>query len=90
MVAGWVTRRAVRAGEVLRPPAIARRPLVARGMPVAIAVQVGDIEVLASGVAVADADVDDIVGVRLGPKRTVQGRVLRAGHVQLIDSLRTP
>jgi flagella basal body P-ring formation protein FlgA len=89
-VAGWVTRRTIRAGEVLRPPAIARRPLVPRGSTVDVAIRVGEVEVVTRGVAIRDAEMDDAVAVRLGPKRTVQGRVQGPGHVLLIDSLRTP
>lgn len=89
-ISGWVTRRTIRAGELLRPPAIARRPLVPRGSTVDVAIRVGEIEVVTRGVAIRDAEMDDAVAVRLGPKRTVQGRVQGPGHVLLIDSLRTP
>ena len=89
-ISGWVTRRTIRAGEVLRPPAIARRPLVPRGSTVDVAIRVGEVEVVTRGVATRDAELDDAVAVRLGPKRTVQGRVQGPGHVLLIDSLRTP
>ncbi|MBK8250668.1 MAG: flagellar basal body P-ring formation protein FlgA [Gemmatimonadetes bacterium] len=89
-LSGWVTRRTIRAGEVLRPPAIARRPLVPRGSTVDVAIRVGEVEVMTRGVATRDAEMDDAVAVRLGPKRTVQGRVQGPGHVLLIDSLRTP
>jgi flagella basal body P-ring formation protein FlgA len=89
-ITGWVTRRSIRAGEVLRPPAIARRPLMPRGSTVTVEVRVGGLAVATTGVAMADAELDDTVSVRLGPKRTVQGRVRGPGQVVLIDSLRTP
>lgn len=89
-ITGWVTRRAVRAGEVLRPPAIARRPLVPRGSVVDVAVRVGEVEVVTAGVVLRDGEMDDEVSIRLGPKRTVQGRVRGPGQVLLIDSQRTP
>ncbi len=88
-VTGWVTRRAVRPGEVLRAPTIARLPLVARGSVVQVAVQHGPVQVTTTGVAVIDAHLDDEVPIRLGPKRIVQGRVRGPGQVQLIES-RTP
>lgn len=89
-ITGWVTRRAVRAGEVLRPPAVARRPLVPRGSVVDVAVRVGAVEVVTAGVVLRDGEMDDEVSIRLGPKRTVQGRVRGPGQVLLIDSQRTP
>jgi flagella basal body P-ring formation protein FlgA len=89
-ISGWITRRTIRAGEVLRAPAIARRPLVPRGSVVDVAIRVGDVQVVTRGVAVRDAEMDEAVAIRLGPKRMVQGRVQGPGHVLLIDSLRTP
>lgn len=87
---GWVTRRVVEAGEPLRPPAVAPRPLVAAGQRVLFVMQDQGIRLTIDGRAMGTGQLGDPVAVRLGANRRVQGIVTGAGEVSGSASPRNP
>lgn len=78
---GWIVRRAMRRGEVLRPPAVTPAPLVATGDSVTVLVDATGLSLQVRGRAIAGGALADTVAVRLGPKRVVQATI--TGHRQL-------
>lgn len=70
---GWVVRRLVREGEVLREPAVAPPPAVRAGEPVQGVVRRGAVELRVWGVALNDAAVGDIVHLRTTDGRRFTG-----------------
>ena len=66
---GWVVRRLVREGEVLREPAVAPPAAIRSGEPVQGVVRRGAVELRVWGIALNDAPVGGIVHLR-----TVDGR----------------
>ncbi|MCC6316095.1 MAG: flagellar basal body P-ring formation protein FlgA [Gemmatimonadaceae bacterium] len=79
--AGWVTRRVIEAGEVLRRPAVAPRPMVVAGQPVLFVMEEPGLRLTLDGRAVGAGELGDQVAVRLGANRTVEGTVTGAGEV---------
>ena len=86
---GWVTRRLVRAGEPLRPPAVAPAPLVTAGSAVRLVVRGEAFQMSVDGVAVVAASLGDTIPVRLGAKRRVRGVVTGPAQVVAVDSPRS-
>lgn len=86
---GWVTRRAIRAGERLAPPAIAPPRLVRRGETVTLLYDDGAVQVSRRGDAMRDAALDEMCSVRVPPAApgrphvVLAGRVIRPGVVAL-------
>ena len=68
---GWITRRVIRAGEPLHPPAIGRRPLVASGDSVNAHVVVGPVVVIRPATTLMHGLEGDTLRIRLhrGPAR---------------------
>ena len=85
---GWVTRRVIRSGEVLREPAVAPAPLVRGGQPVKFTYVQNGLRLTLDGVASADAEFGETVAVRLGAKRRLAGVVTGPARVVANDSLR--
>lgn len=69
---GWVTRRVVREGEPLRPPAVVPPPLVTRGDTVTVHWRIGAVQVARAGVALGDAMRGDTLLVRVGSLHRVR------------------
>ncbi|HET9453553.1 MAG TPA: flagella basal body P-ring formation protein FlgA [Gemmatimonadaceae bacterium] len=86
---GWVTRRAIRAGERLATPAIAPPRLVRRGESVTLLYDDGALQVSRRGDAMRDAALDEVCAVRVAPAApglphvVLAGRVIRQGVVAL-------
>jgi flagella basal body P-ring formation protein FlgA len=84
--AGWVARRAIAAGEPLRPPAVAPPDAVRHGQPVRVVYRESGLAITISGTAAADAPVGARVAVRVesgGRARRLEGTVVAPGLVQL-------
>lgn len=62
---GWDVRRAVRAGDVVAPPAVATPPLVLAGQPVRLEWQSGGVQVSVVGIALNSARAGETVRARL-------------------------
>jgi flagella basal body P-ring formation protein FlgA len=84
--AGWVTRRVIKPGELLREPAVAPAPLVGAGQTVSYTFRSGGIELTLEGVAMNAGSLGSDVAVRLDPKRRVVGTVTGPGRVESRDS----
>jgi flagellar basal body P-ring formation protein FlgA len=67
--AGWVTRRAIAAGEVLRAPAVAPPTVVEAGRPVDLVWRDGTLELRLRGVAANSAPLGGRVAVRVDRRR---------------------
>ena len=80
---GWVTRRAIRAGEPLRPPAVAPPPLVRAGQAVQALWRFGAVELRIRGTALSTAAEGERVAVRLETRRRVEGVAVGAGVVRV-------
>lgn len=89
---GWITRRVIRAGEVLATPAVTPPPTVAAGAAVSYIIWRGRIELALAGVAMTSGARGDTILVRLDTHRRVTGVV--AGPTRVIapatDSLPQP
>jgi flagella basal body P-ring formation protein FlgA len=62
---GWITRRVVQSGEMLRPPAIGRAPVITSGTRVTITAGTARIAISRSGTALADGAPGDTIPVRV-------------------------
>lgn len=78
---GWIARRVIRAGEVLREPAVVPPPLIRAGQAVQYRVTVNGISVSLAGTALSDASLGDEVMVRVDARRRMQGVVTGRGMV---------
>jgi len=90
VASGWVTRRIIQAGEVLRPPAVVPAPLVAAGQAVQFTYVLDGLHLTLDGVAPVAGSLGDTIPVRLGAKRRMSGIVTGPARVSAIDSSRTP
>lgn len=70
---GWVTRRHVAEGEVLRAPAVMPPPAITSGSRVTAVWQDGPLRVAIAGVATNTAAIGAPVGVRIDPTRRLDG-----------------
>ena len=80
---GWVTRRAIAAGEVLRSPAVGAAPVVKVGTQVRVIYQDGPVRIMLSGVATNNAALGAPVGVRIDATRRLDGIAVAANTVRL-------
>ncbi|MEP7381249.1 MAG: flagellar basal body P-ring formation chaperone FlgA [Gemmatimonadota bacterium] len=90
VVPGWVARRIIRAGEVLRAPAVGPAPLVAAGQTVQFTYQQDGIELTLDGLAPVAGSLGDTIPVRLGARRRVTGVVAGPAHVVALAPSRFP
>ena len=81
--AGWVTRRPIAAGEVLRPPAVTPPPVVTSGSAVSAVWQDGPVRLVLSGVATNTAALGAPVGVRIDRGRRLDGVAVAPNTVRL-------
>ncbi len=80
---GWVTRRVVREGEPLRPPAIAPARVVHAGDQVQVVWSDGALELRMTGRAMNSAATGDPVRVRVDTRRRFEGTATGDGTVLL-------
>jgi flagellar basal body P-ring formation protein FlgA len=80
---GWVTRRPIMAGEVLRTPAVTPPPLIESGATVKAIWQDGPITLVINGVATNTATVGAPVGVRINRTRRLDGVAIAPNTVRL-------
>jgi len=81
--AGWVTRRPIAAGEVLRLPAVTPPPVVTSGSTVSAVWQDGPVRMVLSGVATNTAALGAPVGVRIDRGRRLDGVAVAPNTVRL-------
>lgn len=80
---GWVTRRVVRAGEPLRPPAIVPARVIRSGDQVKVVWSDGALEVRLTGRAMNAAAAGEPVRVRVDARRRFEGTANEDGTVRL-------
>jgi flagella basal body P-ring formation protein FlgA len=81
-----VALRDLATGDVIRSSDVGSAPAVMAGNAVRVEALAGSITVSAVGIALADAQPGDQVGVRLSrPARVIDGRVIAAGVVRLSE-----
>jgi len=80
---GWVTRRAISVGEVLRYPAVGASPVVHVGQRVSAIYQDGPVRILLTGTATNSAALGAPVGVRIDPTRRLDGIAVALNSVRL-------
>ena len=80
---GWVTRRNIAPGEVLRAPAVMPPPVITSGARVTAIWQDGSLRVVVSGIATNTAAIGAPVGVRIDPTRRLDGIAAGPNTVRL-------
>jgi flagellar basal body P-ring formation protein FlgA len=80
---GWVTRRHIAPGEVLRAPAVMPPPVITMGTRVTAIWQDGPLRVVITGIATNTASIGAPVGVRLDPTRRLDGVAAGPNTVRL-------
>lgn len=83
VVAGWVTRRPIAAGEVLRTPAVMAPPMVTSGQSVKVIYQDGPVRLLLQGIATNTAPLGAPVGVRISATRRLDGVAVAPNTVRI-------
>jgi flagellar basal body P-ring formation protein FlgA len=81
--AGWVTRRMIAAGEVLREPAVERPIAVSANAPVEIEWQADNVSLTMHGTSTRDASLGDRVTVRTAHGKRIEALVIAAGRVRI-------
>jgi flagella basal body P-ring formation protein FlgA len=80
---GWVIRRQIAAGEVLRAPAVAPAPVINVGAMVKVLWQDGPVHLVLNGVATNSAALGANVGVRVDRNRRFDGVAVAPNLVRL-------
>ena len=80
---GWVTRRNIALGEVLRAPAVMPPPAITSGTRVTVIWQDGPLRVVVTGIATNTAAIGAPVGVRIDPTRRLDGIAAGPNTVRL-------
>lgn len=81
--AGWVSHRAIAAGEVLRAPAVTPPPVITSGSTVKAIWQDGPLTLVMSGVATNTATIGAPVGIRIDRTRRLDGIAVAPNTVRL-------
>lgn len=81
--AGWVSHRAIAAGEVLRAPAVTPPPVITSGSSVKAIWQDGPLTLVMSGVATNTAALGAPVGIRIDRTRRLDGIAVAPNTVRL-------
>jgi len=82
-IAGWVTRRAITAGEALRAPAVMAPPMVTSGQSVKVIYQDGPVRLVLTSIATNTAPLGAPVGVRIDRTRRLDGIAVAPNTVRL-------
>lgn len=80
---GWVTRRVISEGEVLRAPAVAPPRMVRVGQVVEMVRRHGHVELRLRGQAMNNAALGERVHVRIDAQRRFEGEAIGPGRVRL-------
>ena len=83
VVAGWVTRRTINAGEVLRAPAVEAPTVVNANSPVQIEWADHNVSLTIRGVATRNGAIGERVSVRTEMGKRVEGTVVAPGRVRI-------
>jgi flagella basal body P-ring formation protein FlgA len=83
VAAGWITRRLIGAGEVLRAPAVERPPIISANEPVVVEWADCNVLLTVRGIATRDAALGERVTVRTDLGHRVDARVVAPGRVRI-------
>lgn len=83
VTAGWVTRRAFNAGEVLREPAVEAPSVVNANSPVKVEWTDGNVTISIVGIASRNAALGERVPVRIASGKRIEATVIAPGRVRL-------
>ncbi len=81
--AGWIARRAIAAGELLRTPSVSPLPAVTGGATVSVIYQDGPVRLVMTGVATNSAPIGAPVSVRIDNTRRLDGVASAPNTVRL-------
>lgn len=84
IAAGWVARRAIRAGEILRSPSVALPDLVSSGDAVDVIYSAPGVSIKVRGTAIGSGAQGDQVYVRLDNRKRLRGVVAGANTVRVM------
>lgn len=82
-MAGWIARRAITAGELLRYPAVSAPQVVSAGQSVAVIYQDGPVRIQLAGIATNSASMGAPVGVRIDATHRLDGIAVAPNTVRL-------
>lgn len=80
---GWITRRVINAGEVLRSPSVEPPVLVSANEPVEVEFRDGNVRLSIAGTAARDGSLGERVPVRTELGRRIEGTVVARGRVRI-------
>lgn len=80
---GWVTRRTIAAGEILRAPAVEPPAAVSANQPVEVEFDDENVRLTLRGIVSRTAPIGDRVTVRIESGRRVEGVVIAPGRVRI-------
>jgi flagella basal body P-ring formation protein FlgA len=83
VVAGWVTRRTINAGEILRSPAVEPPAVVNANSPVLIEWVDGNVRLTVSGIAARDGALGERIPVRTDTGKRFEATVVAPGRVRI-------
>ena len=83
VVAGWVTRRTINAGEVLRSPAVEAPAVVNANSPVLIEWSDGNVSLTVHGIAARNGALGDRIPVRSDLGKRFEATVVAPGRVRI-------
>jgi flagella basal body P-ring formation protein FlgA len=83
ITAGWVTRRTITAGEILRAPAVEPPTIVSANSTVQVEWVDGNVRLTIRGVAARSASLGDRVAVRTELGKRIEGTVVAPGRVRI-------
>lgn len=84
MAAGWVARRSIHTGEVLRAPAVTLPDLVSSGDPVDVIYSAPGISIRVRGTAIGSGSQGEQVYVKLDNRKRLRGVVAGASTVRVM------
>jgi flagella basal body P-ring formation protein FlgA len=80
---GWVTRRMINAGEVLRSPAVEPPQIVTANEPVLVEWVDGNVSLTVHGTAARNGSIGERVPVRTELGKRIEGTVVAPGRVRI-------
>jgi flagella basal body P-ring formation protein FlgA len=83
VAAGWVARRTIMAGEILRAPAVEAPAVVNANSPVQVEFSDGNVRLTVQGTATRNGSLGERVPVRMEFGKRVEGVVVAPGRVRV-------
>lgn len=84
ITAGWVARRSIRTGEILREPGVSRPDMVTSGDAVDVVYSTPEVTISVRGTAIGSGGQGDPVYVKLDNRKRLRGVVTAANTVRVM------